>query len=285
MDFKAAVFDFDGTITEKGVYHPSPEMCDGLFRLSEKMPIAFCTGRQLESFLRHGYEFLLAEIPKEKHADFLGNLHLLAENGSVGYYYDVEVGEFKEFYRADWPGSFYPRDTLMKEVEEAIKGYGDIYYNAHKVIVVMRTKFHDYENRKVEDIYECSGHIYDLALEFLKKIDENFEDFVHLGNSGIGCLICPADGDKDRGIKEFADYLARERGASFGENAREIVVVGDRPQPSGNDYYLLKGDFGTPYTVGCLVENADFPKAVIDDGGKRLLHADGTLFLVNSILS
>ena len=66
MKYKAAMFDFDGTITGKGQYYPSAEMVDTLVRLSQIMPIGFCTGRQLESFERHGLDEILQQIDKVK---------------------------------------------------------------------------------------------------------------------------------------------------------------------------------------------------------------------------
>ena len=48
--FKAAMFDFDGTVTEKGSIAPSAEMAKFLYELACRMPIAFCTGRQKSSF-------------------------------------------------------------------------------------------------------------------------------------------------------------------------------------------------------------------------------------------
>ncbi len=285
MKYRAAIFDFDGTVTEKGVYSPSQEMADALVDLAHQMPIAFCTGRQLESFLHRGLGVLMEEIVPEKRESFLKNLFLMAENGSVGYYYDEQTANFKEFYKVEWPEAFVPRVKLMKMVDEAVKEHGEVYYNAHKVIIVVRTNLHNYDERNVEDVYALSDKIYEVLVDLMQEFDKDFERHVHVGNSGIGCLICPAKGDKDRGVREFADFLRKNRGMEFDEEAREILVIGDRPQPSGNDYYLLKGDVGSPFTVGCLVDGAEFPKPVLDSSGKRLQNAVGTLHMIRGILN
>ena len=70
MKFKAAMFDFDGTLTEKGEYHPPQEIADALVNLSQKMPIGFCTGRQLESFKKHGLSELLKEVNDKERPNF-----------------------------------------------------------------------------------------------------------------------------------------------------------------------------------------------------------------------
>lgn len=284
-DFKAAMFDFDGTITEKGVYYPSQEMADVLVNLANKMPIAFCTGRQLESFERHGLAILLEEIDEKKREGFLKNLHLMAENGSMGYYFKPETQKFEEFYRAKWPSNFVEKADLMAELDEAVKGLGSLYYEAHRIVIVVRTRLNDVEGRNVDEIYELSNQIEKVIRGVLEQISPDYGDYLHVGNSGIGVLVCPADGDKDTGIRKFAEYLKEARGYEFGPEAREILVVGDRPMPGGNDEYFLNGKYGTAYSVGGLVDGQAWPKPVIDDVGKRLVHEGGTKFLLREILN
>lgn len=240
-NYKAVVFDFDGTITKKGVHYPSPEMVAVLAEVSQKVPIACCTGRQLESFLWHGLEFFEGVN--------LENLHLMAENGAVGYFY--QNGEFKEFYRSQWPEDFTPRADLMTRMNEVIKEFGSVYFEAHRIVVVLRTKLHNlpYEKRDPDAVAELSGKIYHLACEELARISKDYEQFLHVGDSGIGVVIGPADGDKDFGVEKFGELL-RERGVVLSEDLREIMLIGDRPQVGGNDHYFLNGRVGTPFSVG-----------------------------------
>lgn len=283
-DFKAAMFDFDGTITEKGAYYPSREMADVLVDLANTMPIAFCTGRQLESFERHGLAILLEEIDEDKRDKFLQNLHLIAENGSMGYNFNPETHKFEEFYRAKWPSAFVERADLMEELSEKVKDLGAVYYEAHRVVVVVRTRLHDVAGRDISEVYDLSDQIYEVIKGVLKEISPDYGDYLHIGNAGIGVLVCPADGDKDAGIKKFAEFLKETRGYEFDDVAREILVVGDRPMPGGNDEYFLNGSYGTPYSVGGLVEGREWPKPVLDDGGVRLMHEKGTRYLLEKIL-
>lgn len=276
------MFDFDGTITAKGVCEPSREMVGTLIELAGKVPIAFCTGRQLESFLEHGYDSLVSGLSGEKLEQFLKNLFLMGENGAIGYFYNMDRQEFEEFYRADWPEEFIERKKFMNKMSSAIERYGSVYNDAHRVVVVLRTTQHKLavEDRDIEEVYRLSDKLYEIAMEILTEIDVDFEKHLHVGNAGLGVVISPADGDKDMGIQKFAEFLRKERGFDLNTQARDILVVGDRPQKNGNDHYFLKGEYGTPYTVGDIVEGADYPLPVLNENGEYLKHDEGTRFLL-----
>ncbi len=275
------MLDFDGTVTEKGKYYPTQKMADLLFEITMKMPIAFCTGRQLESFWRriHG---LVEEISEDKRRDFLQNLYLMAENGAIGYYYDFDEDNYVEFYRAKWPEQFIERMEFMKEMASLIDDIGAVYDDAHRIVVVMRTNAHESGDHKV--ISEISQQIYERVVDYLEEKYPGYSEFLHIGNSGLGVVVGPADGDKDRGIEEFAKYLMKEKKMTFVEKYRDILVVGDSPQKGGNDYYFLNGRFGTPYTVESYNKDLEWPKPVIDHEGKRLHNSEGTEYLIKKFL-
>lgn len=281
---KAAMFDFDGTITHKGQYAPPKVLADGLVDLSQKIPIGFCTGRQLESFIHRGLTELLSEISPQKRTAFLENLFLFAENGAIGYDFNVEKEVFEEFYRVDWPEHFISRETLKEELRAAIKDYGDIYDNAHRVVIVMRTNLHETIERDVAEVYELSAKMYEITLGVLRNFSKDFEKFLHVGNSGIGVIVGPANGDKDHAIEEFALLLGRLRGLEFVDGLRDILVVGDSPQVGGNDHYFLQGRLGTPFNVGEAELENPLLKMVYDEKGVRLYNASATLFLVRKML-
>ncbi|MBI2634334.1 hypothetical protein HYW82_01525 [Candidatus Peregrinibacteria bacterium] len=284
MKFKAAMFDFDGTVTEKGVWTPSPKMTDALILLAQKMPIGFCTGRQLESFKRRGLTELLREIKPEMRRSFMKNLFLFAENGSIGYSFNPKIEDFEEFYRVEWPEKFVQREKLRTIIGKAVKDYGEVYYDTHKVVIVIRTNLHDMYELNIDEVYKLSGKIFKICKKILLKIDPDFEKYLHIGDSGIGAIICPADGDKDRAIKEFASFLRKYKDIKIGRKAREILAVGDRPLAGGNDYYFLNGSYGTAYTVGDFT-GVKWPKPVMDGHNRRLLNSQGTLYLLNTLLA
>jgi hydroxymethylpyrimidine pyrophosphatase-like HAD family hydrolase len=284
MQFKAAMFDFDGTITERGAYCPSKKVAFALCDLAKKIPIAFCTGRQLESFEKRGLTTLLEIIKPKDRESFLKNLFLFAENGAIGYAFDLKKNKFKPFHKVGWPNHFINKKKLKKILSDAIKEYGEVYENAHRIVIVMRTNLHDYEDKNIDDVYKLSDKIYAITVKILKKINKNYEKSVHIGNSGIGVLVCPANGDKDAAIHCFAKFLQRKRKIKFSKNAREILVMGDSPQNGGNDYYFLSGKYGTPFTVGYLNKKLKLLKPVFNENGKRLLNEKGTFYMIKSLL-
>lgn len=281
MNYKAALFDFDGTITHKGIAYPSQEMANNLVKLSHKMPIGFCTGRQLDSFKRHGLGFLMEEVKEEEHENFLKNLYLLAENGAIGYYFDSEKADFEEFYRVEWPKEFISREKLKIDIQNKIGELGYV-YDAHEVCVVTRTQYH--EDPDVKKVYACAAEIYESIYSHLNEAHPGFERHLHVGNAGIGVVIGPANGDKDQAIAKFGMFLQENHGFNFDYNFRDILVVGDQPLKGGNDHYFLSGSYGFPFTVGDYKPFWEFPKPVFDKTNERLLNEKGTLFLIQQIL-
>lgn len=282
--FKAAMFDFDGTVTEKGSVAPSEEMAEVLYKLACEMPVAFCTGRQKSSFEEHGLKIILSNIEVSKRQKFLENLYLISENGAIGYAFNTGIDEYEEFYRVEWPSQFAERKWLMDRLSELTEGLGKVLYDKHEVVIVIGAKGHD-EDKDITNVYETSGQIYEVVLKLLNEISPNYEDFVTIGNSGIGVLIIPKDGDKDYGITMFGKLLKEKRGMSFDAKFSEIVVVGDNPQVGGNDNKFLNGDYGTPYSVGEDTVDAKFPLYVYDKNGEKLLHAPGTIHLIKELLN
>jgi hydroxymethylpyrimidine pyrophosphatase-like HAD family hydrolase len=257
-------------------------MVDTLVNLSQIMPIGFCTGRQLESFERNGLNEIVEKMDLGKKDKFLENLYLFAENGALGYDFSPQTQKFEEFYKVPWPEELIKRDLLKEMINEAVADYGDIYENAHRVVIVIRTKLHDIDTRDINQVYELSEKIYEATKELLKNIAPDYEQYLHVGNSGLGVIVGPANGDKDHGIKEFAKILKERCNFDFNDKLREIIVFGDSGHVGGNDHFFLKGDIGSAYSVGEFFSEKGYPKPVIDSNGKRLFNAKGTIHFINS---
>ncbi|MFA6992213.1 MAG: hypothetical protein WC269_02945 [Candidatus Gracilibacteria bacterium] len=275
--FSAVMFDFDGTVTYKGSPMPSKKMIRTLINTALKVPIAFCTGRQIESFRKHGLAEILVKLKPNEKEKFLKNLYLVSENGAIGYYFDKKKHDFKEFYRAKWPQKFMDRDKFIKLENKIIKEFGEMLTH-HKIVAVSTARYHN--TLHIDEVYNYSAKIYKEVKRWLKKLNPKYEKYVHIGNSGIGVIVCPADADKDRGIFEFAKFLRRNHDFKIGKKAREILVIGDSAKKGGNDYYFLKGVLGTPFTVGEFEEKRKYPIVTRDDDGKRLYYEKGTRFLL-----
>ena len=280
MNYQAALFDFDGTVTVKGKYAPSEEMAEALVDLARKVPMGFCTGREKPSFLEHGLSTMLEKIPAGERDQVLSNVFLLAENGAIGYYYEPTTTDFEEFYRVPWPEAALSKEKVESELNEVLDGVGEVLKAAHQVVVVARTKFSVIDGDPIDSIYEYSEKVYERIVDYLGKKMPEYENILHVGNSGIGVVIGPADGDKDTGIRNFGKFLEEKRGMKFSEHYREIMAIGDRPHTGGNDHYFLSGLYGSPFTVGSYNVGWTFPKPVLSENGERLLHAEGTLYLL-----
>lgn len=281
--FKAAMFDFDGTITEKGVNAIDQGVMEEFARLLRRgFPIAICTGRQLDSFKRR-IKTLHDYLEKHGGTDSLKNLYLLGENGALGYYFDPKTKRYRVFHEASWPVDF-PKEKFAKGLYKATKKIARAL--DHKIPIVLRP---DDMELDIHDTYKVSGEIYDLTRAYIKKFPyKNIKKIIHLGNSGLGCLICPANGDKDTAIKAFHDFLRDKRGVKFSEHdkrLREIMVVGDNPQKGGNDYYFLNGRYGTAFSVceRCHEKFFGMPYLVRGDEGHLLFNSKGTLYLLKHL--
>ena len=109
-----------------------------------------------------------------------------------------------------------------------------------------------------------------------------------MGNSGLGCLICPANGDKDRGILEFKKFLESKRNINFAndKHIRDILVIGDNPQKGGNDHYFLNGKYGTAFSVSDQYNKKFFKMPYVVKNKKRdlLFNSEGSLYLLKYLL-
>mgnify|MGYP001614701316 CR=1 FL=1 len=147
----------------------------------------------------------MKEIEPGQRRLFLQNLFLFAENGAIGYDFNTEKEIFEEFYRVDWPEEFIKKEVLKENLREAIKDYGDVYDDAHRVVIVMRTNAHT--DGDVEKVYRLSDKLYEITLKMCRNFSQEWEKFLHIGNSGIGVIVGPANGDKDFAITKFAELL------------------------------------------------------------------------------
>jgi HAD superfamily hydrolase (TIGR01484 family) len=277
--FKAAMFDYDGTLTKPGVWQVDKKVASAIGQLLAKnFPIAVCTGRQIESFEKRFGE-MLDFIRNEFGDEVLSNLYLMAENGAVGYEY--KKGKWEMFYIAKWPEEIN-RDDFEKKLYELVKDKVEILSHLVPIVLAPLGRMH----MKFEDVKKKSAEVFKIAKKFVK--DYGAENFLHIGDSGLGCLICPVGGDKDTAIKIFYEFLKDKKSARFESDGecREILAVGDNPQKGGNDYYFLNGKYGTPFTVGQDLgseKEAELPLKVIGKSGKRLFNDEATLYLLNKI--
>lgn len=272
-EFTACMFDYDGTLIERGYRMPLPEyMPQVLQETSRKAYMAICTARPFPAAFKHAHDIL------GEHFDDLKRRWVwICENGGAGYAYDADAGEFKEFYRVEWPSHIMPYLQFQDIAREAYRDHVHEIEFAQSV-AIMRPK--NLPTLSVKDIaYNCET-LEQIGIDLLKR--HHLEDDVRLGNSSLGIIFYGANADKDRGIYEFGKYLQRQV-PTLSEPFRDIICFGDRPVRYGNDEFFLSGRYGTPVNVGDVVIPRSDLLSVIDEHGERLIGPRATSYLLERL--
>ena len=105
-----------------------------------------------------------------------------------------------------------------------------------------------------------------------KKMD--LDEHFLIQDSGIGCLIIPAESGKGKAVKRWAKHLKIP--------LKDILVIGDQPLKGENDEEFLNGHFGTSFTVGHQSHNT-YPLPVLDERGRKLRGPEGTEYLLKAL--
>ncbi len=267
------MFDIDGTITEIGQQEIPDALAQKMADLSLQMPLAFGTGRILDHLQGKLDQVLAKSKDPEKTRK---NWYIIAENGGVGYYWDLQASSYKEFYRIAWDDNLINREELKAKIEEAGKGLvHSISLNPTQFLI---RPFR--EGIPIEEVPKNTAKITKIA----KKIIESYPEACKFEvlDSSIAVHISPKNANKDEGIRRYAQLLKDKLGLDPGELARNILVIGDQAAPGRNDYAFLKGDVGTPFTVEDTNPDAEWPLPVFD-GEKTLKGPSATLQLLRMV--
>ncbi len=272
-EFVACMFDYDGTLIERGYRMPLPEYMPGLLQeTSRKAYMAICTARPFPAAFKHAHQIL------GDHFDALKSRWIwICENGGVGYAYNEDAQDFKEFYRICWPEDIIPLSRFSEIARKTFEGHvSEI--NVHESVIILRP--HDLPTLRVDEIIFRCETLERMGLDLIESL--GLEGKIRLGNSSLGVIFYSADADKDQGIYEFGRYLQRE-GLLVAEPFRDIICFGDRPGKYGNDEHFLSGRFGTPVSVGD--EKDDHPQlhVVHDEQHVRLIGPRATAHLLERL--
>jgi hydroxymethylpyrimidine pyrophosphatase-like HAD family hydrolase len=274
--YAGCVFDIDGTLTVRGDEYIPAFMHEILGRLSLSVPMATCSARSLE----HAYEKMAPVFTKSPNPPLCqSNWVLICENGSIGFRFNAATKQYEEFYRVTYPYSPEHRETLYAKIRSAMGNKLGVSY-MNRVSLVFRPV--DALDPDREAVAARSAELSKICSEQLFYMDP--KKLLTVGDSGLGVNVFPAAGNKERGTLEFAKYLAEEKGISIDPNARELVVVGDQPQPGGNDETFLNGKFGTPFTVGDAHANSLYPLPVFDSRSDKIMRGpEATTYLLQHL--
>lgn len=272
-DFVACMFDYDGTLIERGYRMPLPDYMPSLLQdVSRKAYMAICTARPFPAAFKHAHEIL------GEHFDDLKTKWIwICENGGAGYAYDADSGDFKEFYRIRWPEKVMEYREFQQIVTDLFEGHVHE-IDFHDSVTILRPK--NLPSLSVKEIaYSCET-LEQMGLDLIKNY--HLEDEIRLGNSSLGIIFYGVDADKDRGVYEFGTYLQR-KDIEIAQPFREIICFGDQPVPHGNDEHFLSGRYGVPVNVGDVLIPRDSLISVIGEEGERLVGPLATSHLLRQL--
>lgn len=271
--FTACMFDFDGTLVERGYHMPVPAyISEVLQEVSRKVPMAVCTTRPFPDAIKHAKELFGAAFDEVK-----SNWSWFCESGSAGYVYRESTDSYEELYRVPWPQKTMSRLQFEEVVREAFAS--DVSgMSLHPSVIILRPK--DYDGMNGDQMADVCHYLEKKGLALLK--DHGLEDTIRLANSSLGVFFFNPEGDKNRGVAEYGAFL-RSKGVALDEHLREILVFGDRPMRYGNDEYFLNGELGTAVNVGEHELARTDLISVIDDDGVRLMGPRAVEFLLRRV--
>lgn len=311
MQYYGALFDYDGTLTQR--YHDNipDELIQATLALSKKgIMMGICTARTFANALPKFAPFSNAigtDVEARK------NWVLICENGCKGYRYDASINDYIEFYSVAWPEQI-DREALYQRLLKDFGEHVEILNNKVSMEIFQREdaplvsteinrdpanaedlKQPDVEKNEVSIILRPHGRmnmgpkewelasdiIYQRVLKIMAEFDKN--GLLHVGNSKMGVSILPANGDKDRGIMEFAALVANLKAVNIEAPFKNIVAVGDQATVGGNDYYFLKGDVGTTFNVGEEDATKSIAGRVLNDAGLPLIGPAGTIQVLRKL--
>ena len=274
QQYTACIFDIDGTLTVRGDEFIPAFLQPKLAELSMSVPMAVCTARRLQ----HAHDKL---APLFVHAvDPLvcqSNWMLICENGAIGYVFDPQKKQYVESYREAYPYPEQLREALFNHINKQLHDkIGVSFMNV--ISMVFRPPWEGLTREEV------SRRSREIALAVQREIAPfDPKGLLMVGDAGIGVNIFPRYSNKERGIDEFAKSIATRHGFKISREAREIVAVGDQPEPLGNDELFLSGIYGTPFTVGNTHPENILPLPVFDGNGNVLTGPEATLFLLQNL--
>jgi hypothetical protein len=207
------------------------------------------------------------------------NFIFICENGCIGYFYDKEAREYKEFYRIPYPYAEAHRDNLFSRINSALGNKIGLSFKKEVGMVFRPVNLDDTDR---EALAARSREVAKIIEGVLAVADP--KGALKIGDSGIGVNVFPYTGNKEQGTLMFAKFIREKLGMNVDENAKELVTVGDQPGPYGNDETFLNGKYGTPFTVGETHPENLLPLPVYDLSTNTVLKGpEGTIYLLKNL--
>lgn len=222
---KAVAFDLDDTLAHSKSAI-SPTMATMLIELAEILPVCVISGGRFEQFQGQ----LLSNLPYSACA--FTNLHLMPTCGTR--YFRYQDGGWALIYAEDL--SVVEKSEATEELERVAKELG--FWEADHLVHGERI-----EDRGSQITYSALGQLAPVSEKRLwdpegakrAQLQVNLQQalpHLEVRSGGSTSIDITSKGiDKAYGIREFADLVDA--------NFAEILFIGDRLEPGGNDYPVI----------------------------------------------
>ena len=275
QNYSACLFDIDGTLTHRGDEFIPAYLSEFLAEISMRVPMGVCTAR----IFPQAYEKLAPLFKRAPNPELCQSQWVLVcENGGIGYFYDSSQKKYKEFFRTTYPYDENYRKTIFGSLNKVLEGKLQTSFMGEISMIFRPLRFDDPDRIALA---ERSREIAKIIEDVLRSLDP--KNALRCADSGIGVTVYPRTADKPNGTLEFAKYLQQRVDTSIDEKASQIIVMGDRPGPFGNDEAFLDGTLGTPFSVGELYPDRLLPLPVFDEKDAILQGPEGTLTLLKRL--
>jgi len=205
---------------------------------------------------------------------------LFLENGSMGLRFNPATAEYEKFYQINWPHDTLSMEEVYRDLQRKLPAIFDkVMFRMNECNIGMYVPNRDHYTKK--ELGTITAALAMGACEALAGFEGHEQ--VKVIDSGVAAHIIPVDGDKDRGIREFAGILRDERTITIGLEAREILIIGDQPCQGCNDEKLLEGKWGTPFTAEHINPGQHYPIPIFNENGEVLTGPEATLSLLRRV--
>jgi HAD superfamily hydrolase (TIGR01484 family) len=271
---KAVAFDVDGTLTNFCRFTIPNTLVETLNEIPLHIPLAICTGRPVD-FIKGKIDQICGNFTEQRE-----RWYVIAENGGAGYVYNSKTGKYDEFFKAAWPEEIISRVNLCMLLKDGLGRKAPMIHKRDFSVVITFQKWFYYTFYSIPKLIQSrSAQMVSRVRIFLSKTPlhtstETLADHFKVLDSGLGSLILPMANGKGAALKHWAKHL--------GISLDELVCIGDRPDPGGNDEDMMTGETGHAFTAGHLTENIH-PLPVFTEDGKRLIGPAATEAIVERL--
>ncbi len=263
--YKAVFFDIDGTLTPFSRFLIPQSLIDTLVKIPKDVQLIVCSGRLLQYMQgKLDHIFNCSDDPEAERKRW----HVIANNGSESYVYNAEKDQYDLIRRVPWPDHLVTKDALEAFIKDKLGWSVNIQIREYTLVALFHKWLYLFPSL-VSLFADRMGRRMNTLLEHMGLTGK-----IRAVNSGLGILLVPEESGKGHAVHHMVEHLGLKKS--------EVLCVGDRPQPGGNDEDMLNGDCGIGFTVGHTTPNK-YPLPVLNENHVRLKGPEGTEYLIKQL--